>query len=111
AARGERLAIVTDNGRACVPAALAAAGIPSVFAAIVTRDDVAEPKPSPEGVRRAVALLGGAEWYVGDHPNDIPAGPAAGVPVVALRGGLVPDAQLAGAERTIERLEELLELT
>jgi HAD superfamily hydrolase (TIGR01549 family) len=111
AARGERLAIVTDNGRACVAAALAAARIPPVFAAIVTRDDVADPKPDPAGVRAAAAALGdGAPWYVGDHPNDIVAGRAAGIRVAALRGGMVADAQLAGADRIIDGLEDVLAL-
>src|SRR5215468_9289956 len=53
-ARGEPLGLVTDVGRDAVPVALAAAGIPPVFDAVVSRDDVADPKPDPAGLRRAV---------------------------------------------------------
>ena len=107
-ARGVRLAVVTDNGRACVPAALQAAGfLPAHFASVVTRDDVATAKPDPEGIVQAAARLGPAShvWYIGDHPKDVGAAHAARVTiphlrVAALRGGLASDAQLeqAGAD-------------
>jgi HAD superfamily hydrolase (TIGR01549 family) len=114
--RGAKLAIVTDNGRACVAPALAAAGIPAeAFDAIVTRDDVPAPKPDPAGVRAAAAALGGDPlWYVGDHTKDVEAGRAAGVRVAAIRGtpglgrgGLVPDEQLR-ADRLIDELAGVL---
>lgn len=109
-ARGTKLGLVTDNGRACVGAALAAAGIPLVFDVIVTRDDVPAPKPDPAGIRAAAAVVGARPWYIGDHPKDLEAGRAAGVRVAALRGGLATDAQLAGAERLLSALDEVLEL-
>jgi phosphoglycolate phosphatase len=105
--RGSRLGIVTDNGRACVAPALAAAGILPRFVCIVTRDDVDLPKPHPAGVVMARREIGDPLWYVADHPKDITAGHAAGVRVAALSGGLV---SVAGADRVIDRLADVLQL-
>jgi HAD superfamily hydrolase (TIGR01549 family) len=116
--RGARLALVTDNGRACVPAALAAAGIPEdAFVALVTRDDVPNPKPDPAGLLAAAGAVGTPLWYVGDHAKDMEAARAAagrvpGIRAAALRGGMSSDAELtrAGAERLLEALADVLAL-
>jgi phosphoglycolate phosphatase-like HAD superfamily hydrolase len=120
AARGARLGLVTDNGRACVAVALRAAGIdPAVFGAISTRDDVARPKPDPAGIVAVAGVLageGGARvlWYVGDHPRDVQAARAAAeavgsIRVAVVKGGLGDAAELerAGADASIEDLEAL----
>lgn len=118
AARGVRLGLVTNNGRACVPVALAAARLPAeVFAAISTRDDAA-PKPDPAGII-AVARKTGAKtvWYVGDHPRDVQAARAAaavvpGLRAAAIRGGLASDEELgrAGADAVLADLRGVLGL-
>jgi len=111
--RGDRLGLLTDAGRAAVPLALATTGLPPVFDAVVTRDDVAEPKPDAAGLRRAVELLGPGEvWYIVDHPREAETGRQAGVRVAALGGGLAGDADLrrAGAERVLRSLDEVLAL-
>ncbi|MFW6078111.1 MAG: HAD family hydrolase [Gemmatimonadota bacterium] len=57
------------------------------FDAVVVDDDVAEPKPDPEGLRRALDALGAVPAdavYVGDTIGDMRAARAAGV-----RGGAV----------------------
>lgn len=90
------LAIVTDNGRAAVPVALAAAGYElGAFVAIVTRDEVAQPKPDPAGVRAAADAIRAAgatpAWLVGDHAKDVESARAAaiaGLRVYAVPGGL-----------------------
>jgi HAD superfamily hydrolase (TIGR01509 family) len=56
------------------------------FAVFVGDDDVAEPKPSPEGLRLALTRLGvgpGEAVYVGDSVNDAQAARAAGLRFVA----------------------------
>jgi phosphoglycolate phosphatase len=117
AARGDKLGLVTDNGAACVPVALRAAGIdPAVFTAVWTRDRGA-PKPSPEGLLHVLDALGegGEAWYVGDHPRDLEAGKGARarypqLKLAAVKTGLAQESQLAkaGADRVIDRLDGLV---
>jgi len=112
-ARGDRIGLLTDAGRAAVPLALATAGLPPVFDAVVTRDDVAEPKPDAAGLRRLVELLGPGEiWYVVDHPREAETGKQVGVRVAALGGGLAAasDLERAGAERILASLDDVLSL-
>jgi HAD superfamily hydrolase (TIGR01509 family) len=111
-ARGVPLGIVTDNGSACVPVALAAAGLPAgAFTVIVTRDELAAPKPDPEGVRKAAAALGTPSVvYIGDHAKDVTAGKAAGVRTLGLLGGHGSDGlTAAGADATLTSLAQLLD--
>jgi phosphoglycolate phosphatase-like HAD superfamily hydrolase len=108
ARRGLGLAIVTDNGRACLARALSAAGLAPFAWHTVTRDDVARPKPAPDGVIAAALALcpsGGALWYVGDHARDVAAGraavhelgPAFHLHVVGVLGGRASEADLREA--------------
>jgi phosphoglycolate phosphatase-like HAD superfamily hydrolase len=106
AARGDRLALVTDVGRASIGAALAAAAIPPVFAPVVTRDDAADGK----GVGLAAAALGAGAWYVCDHPSDVAAARAAGVRVAALPGAMGAATDRAGADRALAAIQDVLEL-
>ena len=114
--------LVTDNGRACVAPAISGAGLDSPLwrrAKIVTRDDVDQPKPAPDGVVAAATPMlddGGTLWYVGDSPRDISAGHAArdelaGIEVitVALEGGRGSSAALraAGPDVVIDALDQL----
>src|SRR5262245_4848816 len=77
--RGLPLVLLTDAGPACLPAALAAAGIPNIFKAIVAREEGRVGKPDPAGLLAAARALGDAQpiWYVGGHPTDFEAGRAA----------------------------------
>jgi beta-phosphoglucomutase-like phosphatase (HAD superfamily) len=102
AARGVGLGLCAETGRACVGAALAAAEIPLVFQAIVTRDD----GPDPLGAARRR----GAVWYVCEHPSEVAAGRGAGLRVAALRSELVPEAQLVQADVMLAGLEAVLGL-
>jgi HAD superfamily hydrolase (TIGR01509 family) len=79
--RGMTLGLVTGKSRGAwaVTAPVAALGD---FAVAIMDDDVAEPKPAPEGILAAVAGLGAtleATVYVGDAVNDARAARAAGV--------------------------------
>jgi HAD superfamily hydrolase (TIGR01509 family) len=80
-ARGLVLGLVTGKSRGAwaVTAPLVALGD---FAATVMDDDVAHPKPAPEGILAAIEQLGAdttATVYVGDSVNDARAAQAAGV--------------------------------
>ena len=111
AARGDRLALLTDLGRPCVALVLESAGIPSVWQAIVTRDEVPDGKPDPAGLRKATRALGeGTTWYVVDHRREAETGRALGLRVAALVGDMESEAALrgAGAERILASLEDLL---
>jgi phosphoglycolate phosphatase-like HAD superfamily hydrolase len=114
---GLRLGIVTDNGRACLAPALAAAGLDaSAFGAAVTRDDIEHPKPAPDGVILAARTLcpsGGAIWYAGDSPRDVAAsraavealGPDLRLRIVGVMGGRRADElQRAGPDDLVSDL-------
>lgn len=101
AARGVPLGVVTDNGRACLSVALAAAGLDQVGWHPITRDDVARTKPAPDGVVAAARALaaGGLIWMIGDSPRDVGAARAAAgllgaayqVRTIAVLGGHAPE--------------------
>lgn len=81
-AEGYRVGIVTNNSRQGLQLGLDLLGLESLFDVIVTRDDVSECKPSPEGIQKALNFLNtlpGGCMYVGDSVGDIQAARAAGV--------------------------------
>lgn len=81
-AEGYRTGIVTNNSRAGLQLGLDLLGYEHYFDVIVTRDDVAACKPSPEGILKALAQLGTQPHeaiYVGDSGGDMLAARAAGV--------------------------------
>ncbi len=79
--RGYRLALLTNNARQGVAERLAALNLASHFEAIVTRDEGAALKPSPEGIHQILALLRGVEvaYLIGDAWIDGRAAEAAGI--------------------------------
>lgn len=79
---GLRLGIVTNNSRKALQLGLDLLGIESLFEIIITRDDVHECKPSPEGILQALKSMHvhpESCVYVGDSSGDIHAARAAGV--------------------------------
>jgi len=79
--RGLVLGLVTGKSRGAWAVTAPVAGLGD-FAVAVMDDDVAEPKPAPEGILTAVAGLGATPEetvYVGDAVNDARAARAAGV--------------------------------
>ena len=89
AAKGMPMAIATSTASPFAEERLAHAGLMDFFAAVVTRSDVARPKPDPEPFAMAAARLGVAPAdcvAVEDSPNGLRAAAAAGM--MAL---LVPD--------------------
>jgi len=120
--QGLTLGVLTRNGRAAVERALdnfEAIGVGD-FAAIVTRDDPAAPKPAPDGVLVACAQMGVAPertLLLGDYVLDAEAGRRAGAVTALLTNHTDPDPadtaeseglEIERADFTIDRLDEAL---
>ncbi len=80
---GTRLAVVTSNDTRVARRTLEVCGLWGSVDAVVCADEVAEPKPHPESVHKALELLGlggrvEETLFVGDSPFDLRAGRAAG---------------------------------
>ena len=89
AARSERaIGLVTTASGANVRLILAHLGLETAFDSIVTGDDVALPKPAPEGYSRCLRELrasAAASLAYEDSPSGIAAARAAGLGVVIVR--------------------------
>jgi len=87
ACEGVALAAVSNSERAIVMANLRVIGAKVRFKAIVSLDDVQEPKPAPEPYARALAMLGvsaGSTWAVEDSPSGARSARAAGLRVLVV---------------------------
>lgn len=95
AAEGVRVGIVTSKARVRVDPDIERVGLGAgVLSVVVTGDDVAEAKPHPEGIVKALRALGIAPRdaaYVGDGPNDLLAARGAGVRVFGVEFGFHPE--------------------
>ena len=81
-AAGLRTAVVTSKSREGTRRGLALVGLEAAIEILVCADDVEYPKPHPEPVERAVALLEAepaSTIFVGDSIHDLHSGRAAGV--------------------------------
>lgn len=79
---GRLLGLYTGVERPMMGFTLGPFGLTKYFHEQITADDVRDPKPSPEGVLLALTRLKAKlreSIYIGDSPNDIVAGRAAGV--------------------------------
>jgi HAD superfamily hydrolase (TIGR01509 family) len=86
---GFRLAIMTGS-RGFALAPLRTAGLLDFFEIIVTRQDVTERKPNPEGLQKVATGLGlspAALVYVGDALVDVQASQAAGMAAISVLSG------------------------
>ncbi len=85
-ARGLRLGLVTNKGHRSAMITLEEAGLRRFFETVVDGDEVARPKPAPDGILLALARLRVSACdaaYVGDMPSDLVAAKAAGVAALA----------------------------
>ena len=109
------IALLTNKARAFTELILAHLGLANRFAVIVAGDDPgAERKPSPWGVRAALARLAAStetSIFVADSASDVRAGQAAGIATCVVTwgyGGAAAAGQATFTVRTIGELEHLL---
>jgi pyrophosphatase PpaX len=94
---GRPTALVTSKNRAEVANTLPRLGLDDRIRVIVTAEDVPRPKPHPDGVLRALSLLGASPdeaVFIGDTVYDLRAGRAAGVRCCAVTWGAATRDQL-----------------
>lgn len=80
--RGKKIAVITGKSRAAFKISTDALGMADYFDLTITGDDTRSPKPDPEGILKALDVLGVAKEnaiFLGDSNADIGAGKAAGV--------------------------------
>ena len=97
------VAVASNTPERLVRGALACAGVAELFEVVVTADQVAEPKPSPDVYLRACELLGArpsASIALEDSPTGVASGRAAGMFVIGIPsfpGVLLDEADLNAA--------------
>jgi len=89
-AAGIQTGLVTSKNRLGALRGLKLVGLEALMDVLVCADEVTNPKPHPEPVEKAVALLGAdpaSTVYVGDSIHDMHSGRAAGVKTAAALWG------------------------
>jgi pyrophosphatase PpaX len=97
---GAATGLVTSKNRLGALRGLTLARLEAMMDVLVCADEVTNPKPHPEPVEKAVALLGAepaTTVYVGDSIHDMQSGRAAGVRTAAALWGPFGRSQLEGA--------------
>jgi pyrophosphatase PpaX len=97
---GRATGLVTSKNRSGAMRGLALAKLEPMMDVLVCADEVTNPKPHPEPVETAMALLGAdpaTTVYVGDSIHDMVSGRAAGVRTAAALWGPFGREHLAGA--------------
>jgi len=89
--KGYKIGLVTSKKKEIVMLGLNLAKIAEYLNVMVCEDDVENHKPAPDGIYKCFEMLNPGQdikdhnvLYVGDHPNDIKAGQAAGVKTCAM---------------------------
>lgn len=85
---GMKLGIVTGKARRSLDISLQDLQLEDFFDVIITGDDVIKPKPDPEGVYKALALLDvdkDEAMFIGDSNADIHAGLQANVHTIGVQ--------------------------
>jgi len=114
-AAGIQTGLVTSKNRQGAIRGLQLVGLEALMDVMVCADEVTNPKPHPEPVEKAVALLGAAPAstvYVGDSIHDMHSGRAAGVKTAAALWGPFKRDHLEHAEPDywLEKPGDLVEL-
>ncbi len=100
-AMGRQTGLVTSKNRPGAIRGLKLVGLEPYLDVLVCADEVGNPKPHPEPVEKAVALLGATKAstvYVGDSIHDMISGRAAGVQTAAVLWGPFRRTHLQAAE-------------
>jgi phosphoglycolate phosphatase len=114
-AKDVRLATLTNSGRAPSEWLLRQHDLLRRFDFTLSRDDVTKLKPSPDGVLKALDLMGLPKdevVYVGDSVIDVKAAKAAGIKVAGVTTGRYSHERLQneGSDYIMDSLSELLDL-
>lgn len=114
-AAGVQTGLVTSKNRHGAIKGLKLVGLEALMDVLVCADEVVNPKPHPEPVEKAVALLGAnptTTVYVGDSIHDMHSGRAAGVRTAAALWGPFKRSHLesAGPDYWLERPADLVRL-
>jgi HAD superfamily hydrolase (TIGR01509 family) len=109
---GWRVGVFTSKSRRSAEFTLAELGLNHLIDHLVSSDDVARPKPDPEGVRHASEALGVPPDRIlmaGDSAADVTAGRAAGARTASVLWAAFRPERLrqAGADFLCERVEDL----
>jgi 2-phosphoglycolate phosphatase len=109
---GYALGVCTNKPRRTSVAVLRGLGLEARFKGVVAGDDLPQRKPDPAMVHEAARQLGvpvAEVVMVGDGPQDVLAGRAAGAFTVGVRGGIQAFERLAAAEPDV-MIDTLAEL-
>jgi HAD superfamily hydrolase (TIGR01509 family) len=111
--RGYRLGIVTSGTERRVIREIQQLGLTSTFEALICNEHIVNKKPHPEGLEKAMRLMGRAKdncSYVGDAPEDVRMGKNAGLMTVAVRSAYPTSRNLLSESPDIhlESIDELL---
>ncbi len=110
--RGFHIGLLTNSGRAAASLTLTRWGLEDFFDLVLTRDDIEAMKPRPEGLTKAVGMLGvrpDQAFYIGDSLYDVIAAKGAGVKSIAVATGnyTADRLQSEGADYVITALTQL----
>ena len=116
AARGVRLAVVTNKLERYARKLIEEIGLAPHFACVLGGDTLGsgKAKPAPDLIYEMIAQCGGLNTgeraaFVGDTQFDISAARNAGIPSVAVSFGFIRDAaEIAGADAIIDHYDELI---
>ncbi|MGB9717751.1 MAG: HAD family hydrolase [Thermoproteota archaeon] len=113
--RGYLLGVVSNTSREELPSYLNSFKIGGFFNVTVSAGDAEKPKPAPEPVLKAVEKLGvkpEEAVMIGDRPEDVESGRAAGAYTVAVLRSIRPRAELEAAhpDYIIAELSEILSI-
>lgn len=113
-AAGLGIGVATSKARVRLDLETERTGIGAYLDEEISGDEVKVAKPDPESVVEVIRRLGAdpaRTLFVGDGPNDVLAGRAAGALTVAVSFGFHPtEARAAGPDHVIEAMPELLAL-
>lgn len=118
--RGVRLGIVSTGYVERLTRILEAKGMSGYFDVLIGKEDVANQKPDPEGILKALQRLGTSPekaLYIGDNQVDVVAGKAAGVKTAFLAINrpyaeqIKPWLEENKPDYIVEKLEDLLNIS
>jgi phosphoglycolate phosphatase len=110
AARGAKLAVVTNKRESFSLTLLRDVGLLDRFACVIGGDTTGVAKPSPIPVQTMIERCGGGSAaFVGDSMFDVAAAKSAGIPAVACSFGfMIQPVEELGADAIIDHFDELL---